>query len=109
INLQQVRNPNGVFNSRVGNNFHRFDYGAASSVTLNAGNGVTLSGQNAPTGQDRLNVPSIYPPNLDITAGAGGITLLNDVILFPSATGQLNLTTTSGGPLQGLSGRGADI
>jgi len=41
----------------------------------------------------------IYPPTLDIRAGAGGVNLLASVILFPSPYGDLNITTTAGGNL----------
>lgn len=110
ITLQQVRNPDGVFNSRSGANFHRFDYDSAASVVLNAANAVTLSGQNTPSGSitDTLRLPSIYPPSLEINAGAGGITLLNDVNLFPSPTGQLVLNTTGGGSLTGVPNNGVN-
>ena len=110
INLQEVRNPNGIFNE-AGNatykSYHLFDYwtGDAAtpcdSVTLNAGNSVQLLGDNVPRNSDESPaVPIIYPPTLDITAGAGGVVLGADVILFPSAKGSLNITTTGGGSFE---------
>ena len=45
----------------------------------------------------------IYPPTLDIQAGGGGIKVDQGVTLFPSAYGELNLTTTGGGSLTGSS------
>jgi filamentous hemagglutinin family protein len=110
INLQEVRNPNGIFNE-AGNatykSYHLFDYwtGDAAtpcdSVTLNAVNSVQLLGDNVPRNSDESPaVPIIYPPTLDITAGAGGVVLGADVILFPSAKGSLNITTTGGGSFE---------
>ncbi len=104
IYLQEVRNPNGTYNTAtkpaVAAGNHLFDYDPQDSVGLAAGNGVYLTGANVP----RLNnepVPIIYPPTLDIQAGAGGVNLLSSVILFPSPYGDLNLTTTAGGNLAG--------
>jgi filamentous hemagglutinin family protein len=101
IYLQEVRNPNGVFND-TGNDSsvaaHLFDYGANATVDLTAGNGVYLTGLSLP----RLSadpVQVIYPPVLDITAGPGGVTLQTTVTLFPSVDQNLNITTTAGGSL----------
>jgi filamentous hemagglutinin family protein len=100
ILLQEVRNPNGVFNesgnSRAAS-YHLFDYAANDSVTLDAGNSVQLLGNNLPRNSDEAAVPVIYPPILDITAGAGGVVLGNNVILFPSPQSSLEITTTGGG------------
>jgi len=96
IYLQEVRNPNGVFNnldsSAAGN--HLFDYDPQASVDLTAV-GVYLTSQNVPRPDG--NVPVLYPPILDITAGAGGVTLEGNVTLFPSAYQSLDITTTDGG------------
>jgi hypothetical protein len=98
IYLQEVRNPNGVFNN-IGSaktaNYHLFDYSSDAAVNLTAGNGVFLTDINIPRPDG--NVPVIYPPTLDISAGAGGVTLQGNVTLFPSADGNLNITTTDGG------------
>jgi len=103
IYLQEVRNPNGVFNS-AGNNqlagYHLFDYGSQAAVDLNAGLGVYLTDVNLPRLSGAGNaVQVIYPPILDITAGSGGVTLEGNVTLFPSADQNLNITTTANGNL----------
>jgi filamentous hemagglutinin family protein len=95
INLQEVRNPNGVFNAG-GNNpnaagYHLFDYDPHASVSLNAGNGVYLNGLDLPRTTDPAP-PMIFPPSLDITAGPGGIVLGDSIILFPSPFGNLHIT-----------------
>jgi filamentous hemagglutinin family protein len=103
IYLQEVRNPNGDFNTAgktSSASHHLFDYDPQSAVDLTAGIGVYLTGSNLPRGGDA--VPVIYPPTLDITAGSGGVVLENSVILFPSAYGNLNITTTGGGNLETL-------
>ncbi len=110
IVLQEVRNPNGVFNDANNSRekgYHLFDYwtGDATtpcdSVTLDAGNSVQLLGDNLPRAANDSDVPPIiYPPTLDITAGAGGVVLGADVILFPSAQGSLSITTTGGGSFE---------
>jgi filamentous hemagglutinin family protein len=100
IYLQEVRNPNGVFNDTSGSissGYHYFDYSPNSSVSLTAGVGVYLTGLNLP--RPSGDVPVIFPPTLDITAGPGGITMGDTVILFPSPQGELHLTTTGGGTL----------
>ncbi len=102
--LQEVRNPNGMFNNNhsktaavlAGN--HLFDYDPNATVDLTAGNGIYLTGSGVP----RIAtdpVPLIYPPILNMTAGSGGVNLLASVILFPSPNGNLAITTTGGGNL----------
>ena len=109
INLQEVRNPNGIFNSQNGAFNHRFDYDAAAAVSLRAGNSLNLSGDNRPATAD-INVPSpIYPPNLSLRAGAGGINVANDVILYPSPLAALNIATTGGGGLNGVNALGSIV
>jgi hypothetical protein len=104
IYLQEVRNPNGVFNNLKGLGAanlagqHLFNYAADAAVNLDAGLGVYLTDVNLPRLAD-ANVPVLYPPILDITAGAGGVTLQDNVTLFPSANQNLNITTTDGGSL----------
>jgi hypothetical protein len=102
INLQEVRNPNGIFNNK-GNaaipTYHHFDYAQDDFVNLNAGNAVQLGG-SLPRNSGESSIPSIYPPILNITAGAGGVIIGNEVVLFPSPLGSLNITTTGGGPLE---------
>jgi filamentous hemagglutinin family protein len=110
ILLQEVRNPNGIFNNLGFINStteHYFDYAPDDYVTLDAGDSVELSGDNLPrnSGSFEQNIPPIYPSTLDITAGAGGILLGHDIILFPSPLGSLDITTTDGGSFVGtLSG-----
>lgn len=98
IYLQEVRNPNGVFNNDGGSTsagYHLFDYDPLAALTLTAGNGVYLTGQNLPR---RVNeeVPVLLPPSLTISAGAGGINLLGSMTLFPSPNANLHLTTRPG-------------
>ncbi len=99
IVLQEVRNPNGVFSKTVP---HQFDYDLQSFVDLDAGDGVELFG-GGPRNSGSLNLANtyIYPPSLSIDAGMGGITFNKPVTLFPSAYGELSLTTSDKGPLIG--------
>lgn len=104
--LQEVRNPNGLFNnlgSSTSPNRHRFDYAPDAYTFLTAGNSVQLRGTGLPRYSDVFSqgMPPIYPGNLTIEAGAGGIVLGNDVVLYPSALGNLKITTTDGGSLVG--------
>jgi len=106
IVLQEVRNPNGVFNAleiKTAPSAHYFDYSAGAYVNLTAGNGVELYGASLArnTGSFETSLPIIYPGILNIIAGAGGVTLDNNVMLFPSAQGSLTLKTTGGGGLFG--------
>ena len=103
INLQEVRNPNGMCNNAgtpTANPFeHQFDYNSLSYVVLDAGQ-VTITGGGprvAGASQEGL----IFPPSLTVEAGAGGITLKQNVSLYPSPVGQLVMTTTGGGNLNG--------
>lgn len=104
--LQEVRNPNGIFNnlgSSTAPNRHRFDYAADAFVSLTGANSVQLRGTALPRYPDTFSqgMPPIYPGTLEIHAGAGGVSLANDVLLFPSPTGDLRITTTDGGSLVG--------
>ncbi|MGO8697777.1 MAG: filamentous hemagglutinin N-terminal domain-containing protein [Limisphaerales bacterium] len=104
IFLQEVRNPNGMFNNSQLNGTRSptqflYNYDPLASVALNAGNGVTITGSSLPRDPGD-NEALIFPPILSIEAGAGGITLKNSSInLFPSPEGSLVLTTTRGGNL----------
>ena len=103
VYLQEVRNPNGMFNNvlaseGVNPDRYLYDYSLSASVTLDAGDGVFITG-SAPPRDTGANQPLIFPPSLTIQAGAGGITLDTGVNLFPSPLGGLNLTTTGGGSL----------
>lgn len=109
IYLQEVRNPNGVFNNTINPytyvataGTHYFDYGPQASVTLTAGNGVYLTGYQIPRPNDAI--PLIMPPILNINAGPGGIVLQtplaaesdvtlpnSDITLFASPDGNLQI------------------
>ena len=97
IYLQEVRNPNGVFNDYIpppgssNPDKYLFNYDPLSYVTLNAEQ-VTITGPAANTSEGL-----IFPPTLTIQAGAGGIILNQSLILFPSPAGNLVMTTTGGG------------
>jgi filamentous hemagglutinin family protein len=101
IYLQEVRNPNGVFNT-VGSTIaaHLFDYASDATVNLDAGIGVSLTDVSVPRPDANGSttvvdaVPVIYPPILNITAGPGGVTLQGNVTLFPSADQNLTINTT---------------
>lgn len=102
--LNEVFNPNGALNANRLTTGERvkfqFDYAPDASVKLGAGNSVLLLGSSlARTAENRDLLP-IYPPRLEINAGAGGIVLGNELILFPSAQGSLAMTTTDGGSLR---------
>ncbi len=112
IILQEVRNPNGTFNTvdSSSGSFHAFDYAPAAYVNLTAGNLVQLGASSAALPRlnnlDTLKVPVIYPGILNIVAGAGGVILKGDatyskLILYPSPLGGLTITTTGGGSLTG--------
>ncbi len=125
IYLQEVRNPNGVFNNPVDDSgtpyagYHVFDYDANASVSLTAGNGVYMTGYQVPRPDDA--VPILLPPTMNINAGMGGVTFetpsavdasdktltlpFTDYTLFASAFGNLQIITSDGG---GLFGSGAD-
>lgn len=106
ILLQEVRNPNGIFNNLGSSTApfrHRFDYSDDAAVSLIAGNSVQLRGSALPRYDDAFSqgMTPIYPGTLTIRAGAGGVIVGNDVSLFPSPTGNLDLVTTDGGSLTG--------
>jgi filamentous hemagglutinin family protein len=100
ILLQEVNNPNGVFDTSAGAAFnHYFDYAPGDYVNLSAGNSVQLG---APTTSlpraTGLAIPFIYPSILNITAGAGGVTLgtpgsPSRLILSSSPQGSLTINT----------------
>jgi hypothetical protein len=125
VYLNEVRNPNGVFNSakpasefngqplsfngrpvtaedRLSANY--FDYAPDAAVSLAGGNSVQLLGSNLTRPAAGNPVPIVYPPRLTLDAGAGGITLGNDVILFPSSKGDLQVSTHDGGSFRSTEG-----
>jgi len=105
INLQEVRNPNGMFNNLGGKivpaSYHYFDYSPDAYVNLTAGNAVSLAADSAtlPRNDD---LPIIFPSILNLVAGAGGVsfsgnsTTLGELILFPSPLGSLAITSIGG-------------
>ena len=108
IDLQEVRNPNGVFNTvGAASMKHYFDYAPGDYVNLTAGNLVQLGATSSALPRaDSLREPVIYPGILNVNAGAGGVILkgdsfYNQLILFPSPQGSLTINTTGGGSLTG--------
>ncbi len=99
IYLKEVNNPNGTFNSSQS---FLFNYAPDAAVNLWAGNAVELVGANL-TRVNRQNqtMPPIYAPVLSLNAGAGGITIDNSIILYPSSEGSLQIVTRNGGNLSG--------
>ena len=104
IVLQEVRNPNGVFNGNTGNAKHAFNYAADAFVNLTAGNQIQLGGSQTllPRSTDQASLPIIYAPILNLSAGAGGVHFFGDstysqMILAPSPLGSLTINTTQGG------------
>jgi len=120
IFLAEVRNPSGTFNDNTvsvpsglfpGNTDNPtvparsqflFNYAPNAAASLWAGNAITLTGANLPRlNNENEDMPPIYPPALSLTAGAGGITVNNPIILYPSSQGSLQITTTGNGNLIG--------
>lgn len=100
IYLQEVRNPNGALNNTgQDNGGYLFDFAPDAYVDLDA-YGVYLTGQGIPRASTAAP-PILYAPILDITTGAGGLTLDADVTLFPSPDQNLDITTTDGGSFSG--------
>ncbi len=116
--LSEIRNPNGSFNPSSlpvpalqyngnlgagvpGRTSFLFDYADNAAAHITAGNSITLVGANLPRLVDNQKMPPIYPPILSLDAGAGGVTVDNSIILFPSSRGALSITTHHGGDLAG--------
>jgi hypothetical protein len=102
IQVQEVRNPNGIFNySGFGSSLtkHFLDYSPTAFATFIAGHSVQLQGTSLPRYHDTFEqgITPIYPGTLTIHAGGGGVSLGNDVTLSPSGLGNLRITTTDGG------------
>jgi filamentous hemagglutinin family protein len=131
IYLQEVRNPNGLFNNTTvlshfqsvpsaGN--HLFDYDPEASLTLNAANAVYITGFNLPRPDG--GVPLLLPPVVSINAGPGGVVLDTpttgevggipislsdyDITLFPSIYQNLDIMTMGGGWLASGNADGTD-
>jgi filamentous hemagglutinin family protein len=120
IFLAEVRNPSGTFNDNTvavpagqfsGNTDNPtvparseflFNYAPNAAANFWAGDAITLTGANLPRlNNENVDMPPIYPPILAMTAGSGGITVNNPIILYPSSQGSLQITTTGGGNLTG--------
>lgn len=105
IYLDDVMNPNGVFNDAQNGNAaagaHLFDYDPNASVLLDGANSVEITGGGVPllpaSDVSNLPLPILLPPSLKVMAGAGGFVLDTTVITFPSPNGNINITTTAGG------------
>lgn len=105
IYLNEVYNPNGSLNSSkqdVNGTMmpFAFDYAPDAYVTLTAGNSVQLLGNSLAHTTSNPDRPAIYPGRLTINAGAGGVVLGNDVVLYPSADASLVINTINGGSLR---------
>ncbi|HEV2331509.1 MAG TPA: filamentous hemagglutinin N-terminal domain-containing protein [Verrucomicrobiae bacterium] len=132
IYLQEVRNPNGLFNQTTASAFsqnpsaanHLFTYSPQAYLTLSAANAVYITGSDLsrPDGA----VPMLLPPILNINAGPGGVVLDTptasdgvgendvtlsdyDITLFPSPYQSMNITTTGGGWLSSGSPNGTTL
>ena len=114
IYLDDVLNPNGVFNDSTGSGTkgaHVFDYDPNAALTLNAPDGaIEITGGDVPLlpassiASSGLTIPVLLPPDVQMVAGAGGITLGTDVIIFPSSDQSLQITTLNGGDFKSLTG-----
>ena len=108
ISLQEVRNPNGVFNTSARSTANIFNYAPDASVTLNAGNAVEIWGNDQPGVADSVPrnsnypVPVVLPPILNVTAGAGGFTIDHNLTIYQSRDADLNISTTDGGNFVGV-------
>jgi filamentous hemagglutinin family protein len=106
IYVQDVRNPNGVFNNTTSSKVrdssgnlipysgdHYYDYDPNASLLLQAGNSVEFTGFEAPhTPSDNADaVPFLLPPTLSVITGSGDFVLDQDITLFPSPYGNLKL------------------
>ncbi len=108
ILLQEVRNPNGMFNAsryygtgsppEANPMLFLFDYDPKASVRLVADAGIVLAGGSLPRASSG-NQGLIFPPQLFLSAGNEGVKLGANVVLFPSPQGALEIRTTSGGNL----------
>ena len=101
IYLNEVYNPRGSLSAKM-----RFDYASDASVSLKAGHSVQLLGKSLANNGNNADRAAIYPGRLEIEAGAGGVVLGNDLVLYPSTspTAGLSIHTTDGGSLHSLAG-----
>jgi len=101
IYLKEVNNPNGVFNSSASSQANLFNYAPDAAANFWAGNAIELVGNNL-TRATSQKTPIIYAPVLSLNAGAGGITIDNSIILYPSSEGSLQIITRDGGNLSSV-------
>jgi filamentous hemagglutinin family protein len=98
IYVQDVRNPNGIFNDRNVSGYggyHYFNYDPLASV-LFVGNSVEITGVGAPhtmPSSPGTAIPLLFPPIVTVVAGVGGFVLDTSVILFPSPSQNLVIAT----------------
>jgi filamentous hemagglutinin family protein len=99
--VNEVYNPNGSLNiNRVAfGSFipYQFDYAPDAFANFTGGNSVQLLGNSIARTSGNPDRPLIFAPCLGLTAGAGGVVLANNIILYPSALGGLQIRTTDGG------------
>jgi filamentous hemagglutinin family protein len=99
IYINEVNNPNGTFNELQ--NF-AFNYAPNAAANFWAGNAIDLVGGDlSRVNRANQNMPPVYAPVLTLNAGAGGITVNNSIILYPSSEGGLQIITRDGGNLSG--------
>jgi filamentous hemagglutinin family protein len=106
IYVQDVRNPNGIYNDRNVSGYggyHYFDYDSLASALFQAGDSVEITGAGAPHTMPTSHetIPLLFPPSLYVIAGAGGFVLDSSVILFPSPNQNLSIATTDHGNFVG--------
>lgn len=111
IYLSEVNNPNGTFNRTSitvpvglypgnidsGGNItapnsaygYLYNYAPDAGTYLWAGNAITLGYHPPQIPGEPTTI--VYPPNLSLVAGVGGITLDQSIILYPSSQGSLNI------------------
>jgi len=101
IYLKEVNNPNGAFNSSSSSQAFLFNYAPDAAANFWAGNAIELVGNNL-TRATSQKTPIIYAPILSLNAGAGGITIDKNIILYPSSEGSLQIITRDGGNLSSI-------
>jgi filamentous hemagglutinin family protein len=107
IYVQDIRNPNGIFNDRNVpgyGGYHYFDYDPAASIFLQAADSVEITGAGAPhtmPSAPGTPIPLLFPPTLTVVAGGGGFALDSSVILFPSPSQNLSIFTQNHGDFIG--------
>jgi filamentous hemagglutinin family protein len=107
IYINEVNNPDGTFNpnSSLSTPAFLFNYAANATVNFWAGNAINLLGDVGDTlarvSQGNATMQPIYAPILTLNAGAGGITVDDSIVLYPSSEGELQIITRDGGDLTG--------